>query len=70
MITNKLTAQRIPTPLLERVIQHAKDNDLNQSQVVRRAISHYLNQFDDEQEYLTHQKPTKAKSGWLIDGGL
>jgi hypothetical protein len=55
MIENILVASRFPAPLLDRLRSYCDENDLNQSQVIRRSVSRYLRE---------EMKPEKTE--WLI----
>jgi len=57
MIDNTLIAFRLPTSLRETLKNFCKDNDINQSQVIRRGIMSYISEHNE--------KPTpKRASGW------
>ena len=55
---------RINSPLLEKLKDHCDDNDLNQSQVVRRSLSQYLK---EKNAVLRQQSAAGRPSSWSCE---
>jgi nucleoid-associated protein YejK len=55
---------RINRPLLEQLKDYCDDNDLNQSQVVRRSLSQYLK---EKNEALRKQSAEGRPSRWICE---
>lgn len=55
---------RINRPLLEQLKDYCDDNDLNQSQVVRRSLSQYLKEKNDA---LRKQSAEGRPSRWICE---
>jgi hypothetical protein len=60
MIENTLVAARLPIPLLNRMKDYCRENDLSQSQVIRRGVSAILNGNPNE------VPSPPPKTGWSV----
>lgn len=63
-ITSMYLGVRLPSTLLEQLKDYCDDQDLNQSQVVRRSLSQYLK---EKNEALRKQSAAGRPSSWLCE---
>ena len=62
-ISNQYLGVRLPSTLLEQLKEYCDDQDLNQSQVVRRSLSQYLK---EKNEALRQQSSAEGRpSSWF-----
>ena len=62
MIENILVASRFPSPLLDDLKAYCEENDLNQSQVIRKSVAALL--YGNDQKPKLKTKPVAAADGW------
>ena len=63
-ISNRFLGVKLPSTLLEQLKDYCDDQDLNQSQVVRRSLSQYLK---EKNEALRKQSAAGRPSSWLCE---
>ena len=63
-ISNRFLGVKLPSTLLEQLKDYCDDQDLNQSQVVRRSLSQYLK---EKNEALSKQSAAGRPSSWLCE---
>ena len=63
-ISNRFLGVKLPSTLLEQLKDYCDDNDLNQSQVVRRSLSQYLKEKNDA---LRKQSAEGRPSKWICE---
>ena len=61
-ISNRFLGVKLPSTLLEQLKDYCDDQDLNQSQVVRRSLSQYLK---EKNAVLRKQSAAGRPSSWL-----